>query len=50
MKYNKLGQSELRVSEICLGTMTLNSVDVTLSPDVLAAVEQVHARYPNPAP
>ena len=28
----------------------LNSVDVTLSPEVLAAVEQVHARYPNPAP
>jgi len=48
MKYRKLGQSELRVSEICLGTMT--SLEVSLKPEVLAAIEQIHARFPNPAP
>jgi aryl-alcohol dehydrogenase-like predicted oxidoreductase len=28
----------------------LDSVEVSLSPDVLAAIDLVHARYPNPAP
>jgi aryl-alcohol dehydrogenase-like predicted oxidoreductase len=28
----------------------LDSVDVSLKPELLAAIEQVHARYPNPAP
>jgi aryl-alcohol dehydrogenase-like predicted oxidoreductase len=28
----------------------LESVEVSLKPEVLSAIEQVHARYPNPAP
>jgi aryl-alcohol dehydrogenase-like predicted oxidoreductase len=37
MRYNQLGASELRVSEVCLGTM-------------LAAIDAVHTRFPSPAP
>jgi aryl-alcohol dehydrogenase-like predicted oxidoreductase len=28
----------------------LSSCEVTLSPELLAAIDDVHARYPNPAP
>jgi aryl-alcohol dehydrogenase-like predicted oxidoreductase len=54
MKY-KLDDSELRVSELCLGTMTgqqntleenLSSLELTLDATVLA----IHARFLNPAP
>jgi predicted aldo/keto reductase-like oxidoreductase len=76
MHYRLLGDSELRVSELCLGTMTfgeqntledakaqldyafdagINFVDaaeigVVLDKAVLAEIEQIHARYPSPAP
>jgi len=46
VKTVKFGQSELRVSEIWLGT----TATVSLSPDILCAIERVHARFPNPAP
>ncbi|MEY4509604.1 MAG: hypothetical protein RLZZ450_1726 [Pseudomonadota bacterium] len=43
MRFNQLGQSELRVSEICLGTMTFGQQNT---------IEEAHehARYPSPAP
>lgn len=42
MKFQPLGTSELRISELCLGSMTFGQHN---TPE-----EAIHSRFPNPAP
>ena len=52
MEYRQLGNSDIRVSEICLGSMTWatqnSEADLELDVEVLEDIQAVYRNYPIP--